>query len=259
MSARAGSCARCATRCSSSTSTNLPRSTSIVPKISGPSDAITSRSMSHPLRRIACLTLAAALAFSSADAQRGQRTITRPIPTMAGRSPVYAPNGVAATSQPLATSAAVNVLQSGGNAIDAAVTAAAVLAVVEPMMTGIGGDMFAIVWSAKDKKLYGLNASGRAGSLETREELIKRGRTRAPQRGPEAVTVPGALAGWQTLIQKFGTRTLAQDLQPAIQYAENGYPITPVIASDWRIGNILGRDGGAAKTFLLDGTRSPSP
>ncbi|HEY6218586.1 MAG TPA: gamma-glutamyltransferase family protein, partial [Gemmatimonadaceae bacterium] len=124
-------------------------------------------------------------------------------------------------------------------------------------------DMFAIVWSAKDKKLYGLNASGRAGSLETREELLKRGRTRAPQRGPEAVTVPGALAGWQTLIQKFGTRTLAQDLQPAIAYADGGYPVTPVIAGDWAVGSngagggILARDSGAAKTFLLDGTRLP--
>src|SRR6185437_673992 len=97
-----------------------------------------------------------------------QRPVVRP-PTMAGRSPVYAPNGMAATSQPLATSAAVSVLQSGGNAV---VAAAAVLAVVEPMMTGLGGDMFAIVWSAKDKRLYALNASGRAGSLMTREELL---------------------------------------------------------------------------------------
>ena len=94
--------------------------------------------------------------------------------TVAGRSPVYAPNGVAATSQPLATTAAINVLQHGGNAIDAAVTAAAVLSVVEPMMTGIGGDMFALVWVAKEHRLVALNASGRAGALMTREELVKR-------------------------------------------------------------------------------------
>jgi gamma-glutamyltranspeptidase / glutathione hydrolase len=200
------------------------------------------------------------IAFSPGQAQRGgmPRVVTRPPQTMAGRSPVYAQNGVAATSQPLATSAAVAVLQSGGNAIDAAVTAAAVLAVVEPMMTGIGGDMFAIVWSAKDKRLYGLNASGRAGSLMTRDELLKRGRTRAPARGPESVTVPGALAGWQMLLAKFGTRTLAQSLQPAIQYADGGFPVTPVIASDWRIGNLLQRDSGAAHTFLLDGTKYPN-
>jgi gamma-glutamyltranspeptidase / glutathione hydrolase len=210
--------------------------------------------------RVVVATACCVIAFSPIEAQRGgtPRVVTRPAQTMAGRSPVYAPNGVAATSQPLATSAAVAVLQSGGNAIDAAVTAAAVLAVVEPMMTGIGGDMFAIVWSAKDKKLYGLNASGRAGSLMTRDELLRRGRTRAPARGPESVTVPGALAGWQMLLAKFGTRTLAQSLQPAIQYADGGFPVTPVIASDWRIGNLLQRDSGAAHTFLLDGTKYPA-
>src|SRR4051812_45522295 len=154
------------------------------------------------------------------------------IPTMAGRSPVYAPNGVAATSQPLATTAAINVLQNGGNAIDAAVTAAAVLGVVEPMMTGVGGDMFAIIWSAKEKKLVALNASGRAGSLMTREELVRRGRTRIP-RGIETVTVPGALAGWDALLKKYGTITLAQALEPAIGYAENGFVVTPVISGDW--------------------------
>jgi gamma-glutamyltranspeptidase/glutathione hydrolase len=205
--------------------------------------------------------LLSALAISGVGAQgRGgngaaQRPLVRP-PTMAGRSPVYAPNGVAATSQPLATQAALNVLQNGGNAVDAAVTAAAVLTVVEPMMVGIGGDMFAIIWSAKDKKLYGLNASGRAGSLMTREELVKRGRTRI-QRGPESVTVPGALAGWQMLLKRFGTMSLAKTLDPAIGYADNGFPVTPVIAGDWTSGNILPRDPGAAATFLLDGSRYP--
>ncbi len=104
-------------------------------------------------------------------------------PSLAGRSPVYAPNGMIATSQPLASAAGIAVLQRGGNAIDAAVTAAAVLSVTEPMMTGIGGDMFALIWLAKEKKLVALNASGRAGSLMTREELVKRGRTRNIPRG----------------------------------------------------------------------------
>jgi gamma-glutamyltranspeptidase / glutathione hydrolase len=195
--------------------------------------------------------LAAAFATTVA-AQQAPRNVPRP-PTMAGKSAVYAPNGIAATSQPLATSAAIRVMQEGGNAIDAAVTAAAVLTVVEPMMTGIGGDMFAIVWSAKDKKLYALNASGRAGSLMTREELIKRQRTRGPARGPEAVTVPGALAGWQALLNRFGTMKLAQVLEPAIGYAENGFPVTPVIAQDWMEGSIVQRDSGARVTFLVDG------
>src|SRR3954470_22514461 len=169
--------------------------------------------------------------------------------TMAGRSPVYAPNGVAATSQPLATTAALNVLQHGGNAIDAAVTAAAVLCVVEPMMVSIGGDMFALMWSAKEKKLVALNSSGRAGSLMTRDELVKRGRTRIP-RGIETVTVPGALAGWDALLKKYGTITLAQALEPAIGYAENGFVVTPVISGDWAgQRTILLRDEGAKATF----------
>src|SRR5882672_9279062 len=108
-------------------------------------------------------------------------------PALAGRSPVYAPHGVIATSQPLASAAGLAVLQRGGNAIDAAVTAAAVLALVEPHMTGIGGDMFALVWSAKEKKLIALNASGRAGAGMTRAELIRRGRTSVPADGAEAI------------------------------------------------------------------------
>ena len=195
-----------------------------------------------PVRSLVLLALAAAPSVSVAQQRMA---------TMAGRSPVYAPNGVAATSQPLATTAAINVLQHGGNAIDAAVTAAAVLAVVEPMMTGIGGDMFAIVWSAKEKKLVALNASGRAGSLMTREELVKRGRTNVP-RSAESVTVPGALAGWDALLKKYGTISLAQAVEPAIGYAENGFPVTPVIAGDWDQ-PILNRDEGAKATFLING------
>ena len=180
------------------------------------------------------------------------------VPTMAGRSPVYAPNGVAATSQPLATSAAIRVLQNGGNAIDAAVTAAAVLSVVEPMMTGPGGDMFALIWSAKEKHLVALNASGRAGSLMTREELVRRGRTHIV-RGAESVTVPGALAGWDMLLKKYGTITLAQAVQPAIGYAENGFPVTPVISGDWAPEQkLLAADEGGRTTFLIDG-HTPKP
>ncbi len=175
-------------------------------------------------------------------------------PTMAGRSAVYAPNGMAATSQPLATSAALAVLQRGGNAVDAAVAAAAVLSVVEPMMTGIGGDMFVIMWSAKEKRLIGLNASGRAGSLMTRDELVHRGHERMPNRGAETITVPGALAGWQTLLKKYGTLTLGQAIEPAIKYAEDGFPVTPVIAGDWAGSrNKLAADTGARATFLIAG------
>jgi gamma-glutamyltranspeptidase/glutathione hydrolase len=194
---------------------------------------------------VAALASATMLTPNMAAAQRQQ--------TVAGKSPVYAPNGVAATSQPLATTAAIRVLQEGGNAVDASVAAAAVLSVVEPMMTGIGGDMFAIVWLAKEKRLVALNASGRAGSLMTREELIRRGRRTSIPRGIETVTVPGALAGWQALLDKYGTRSLAAVLEPAIGYAEHGFVVTPVIAEDWAgSANILRRDPGARATFLRD-------
>ena len=174
-----------------------------------------------------------------------------PEPTMARRSTVYAPNAAIATSQPLATSAGLAVLLQGGNAIDAAVTAAAVLNVTEPHMTGMGGDMFAIVWSARDQRLYGLHANGRAGSLMTREELVRRGRESVPNRGPEAVTVPGALSGWVALLERFGSLSLGDALAPAIRIAEEGFPVTPIIAEDWaqQVG-VLRRDPGAAATYL---------
>jgi len=178
--------------------------------------------------------------------------------TMAHRSTVYAPHGMIATSQPLATAAGLAVLERGGNAIDAAVTAAAVLNVAEPMMTGIGGDMFAIVWSAKDRKLYGLNSSGRAGRLMSRDAVLARGHRTMPTESVEDVTVPGALAGWQALLQRFGTITLSQALVPAIEYAEHGFPVTPIIARDWAAEAArLARDDGARATFLVDGTRAP--
>src|SRR5262245_44355021 len=177
--------------------------------------------------------------------------------SLAGRSTVYAPRGIIATSQPLASAAGLEVLQKGGNAIDAAVTAAAVLAVVEPHMTSMGGDLFAMVWSAKDRNLYGLNASGRAGSLMTRETLVKRGRTEILQ-GAEAITVPGALSGWAALLDKHGTLSIAQALAPAIRIADEGFPVSPIIAGNWGgLVDLLARDAGATSTFLLDGRRAP--
>ena len=178
--------------------------------------------------------------------------------TLARRSTVYAPRGAIATSQPLATAAGLQVLQMGGNAIDAAVTAAAVLAVVEPYMTGIGGDLFAMVWSAQENRLLGLNASGRSGTLMTREALVSRGRTSVQARSAEAITVPGALSGWAELLDAFGTLTLAEALQPAIRLAEEGFPVSPVIASDWaQFASLLSRDPGARETFLRDGAAAP--
>jgi gamma-glutamyltranspeptidase/glutathione hydrolase len=122
------------------------------------------------------------------------------------------------------------------------------------MMTGVGGDMFAMVWLAKEHRLVALNASGRAGARMTREELLRRGRARMPSRGIETVTVPGALAGWAELLAKHGTISLARAVEPATRYAEEGFPVTPVIARDWAGQQaLLGRDSGARATFLIDG------
>lgn len=200
------------------------------------------------------VTLLVLLATTSvAAAARCQRPST-----MAHRSTVYAPHGMIATSQPLATAAGLAVLQRGGNAIDAAVTAAAVLNVVEPMMTGIGGDMFALVWVAKERRLVALNASGPAGALMTRDALLARGHRTMPEETIEDVTVPGALSGWEALLTRYGTLTLAQALQPAIGYAEDGFPVTPIIARDWADQAAkLAKDAGARTTFLVDGTRAP--
>ena len=177
--------------------------------------------------------------------------------TLAGRSVVYAPHAMVATSQPLASAAGLEVLRHGGNAIDAAVTAAAVLSVTEPHMTGIGGDMFALVWLAREGKLVALNASGRAGSLMTRETLVARGFKSGSQQGVMSITVPGALAGWDRLVRTYGKRSLADALAPAIGYARNGFPVSPIIAAQWAAQtDLLRRDPGATSTFLPGG-RAP--
>ncbi|MDH3222334.1 MAG: gamma-glutamyltransferase [Gemmatimonadota bacterium] len=178
--------------------------------------------------------------------------------TMAARSTVYAPRNAAATSQPLATSAALEVMNNGGNAIDAAVAAAAVLGVVEPHMTGMGGDMFAIVWLAETQELIGLDASGRSGSGMSAAAIRSRGHDRVPGSGPEAVTVPGAVSGWYGLVGNWGNLSFAQVLEPAIRIAEEGFPVTPIIARQWAATTEkLGRDEGARATYLLEGRRAP--
>jgi gamma-glutamyltranspeptidase / glutathione hydrolase len=197
----------------------------------------------------------ASLGLLSALFALAPRSVTAQVaPSMAGRSTVYAPRGAAATSQPLASTAALEIMQRGGNAIDAAVAAAAVLNVVEPHMTGMGGDMFAILWSADEQRLVGLDASGRAGSLISPEVLLERGFERMPDSGPEAVTVPGALSGWVALLERYGTLSLAEALAPAIRIAEEGYPVTPIIARQWRAqSEKLRENSGASATYLIDG------
>ncbi|MFN0177428.1 MAG: gamma-glutamyltransferase [Gemmatimonadales bacterium] len=206
------------------------------------------------LGRTVALLLGGSMFLSQVPPANGQPRA----PSMAGRSTMYAPRGAIATSHPLATTAGLTVLERGGNAIDAAVTAAAVLNVVEPMMTGAGGDLFALYWLAKEKRLVGLNGSGRSGSLISRDLLLKRGHKAMPTSGAESITVPGALAAWQDLLAAHGTITLADALAPAIRLAEEGFPLTPIIAGDWAsTGEVLEKDEGGRATYLIDGTRYP--
>ena len=148
----------------------------------------------------------------------------------ASRSEVLASNGMAATSHPLATQTAISVLKNGGNAIDAAIAANAVLGLVEPTGCGVGGDLFAIVWSADDKRLYGLNSSGPAPIKISIKEITNKGLDAIPPYGPLPVTVPGAVAGWVELHKKFGLMDFNLLFKNAIEYAEKGFPLTEVVA-----------------------------
>ena len=154
-------------------------------------------------------------------------------PRQKTRSSVMARHGMAATSQPLATAAAIRVLQQGGNAVDAVIAANAVLGVVEPMSCGLGGDLFAIVWDAKTGKLYGLNASGRAPYAATLERYQSLGLKQIPTHGPLSWSVPGCVDGWDQLRQRFGTKPWGEVLGLAIAYAEEGFPVSEIIAADW--------------------------
>jgi gamma-glutamyltranspeptidase/glutathione hydrolase len=175
-------------------------------------------------------------------AVRGVRAEGWPAQT---RSEVMAQHGMVVTSQPLAAEAGLQILRQGGNAIDAAVATAAVLSVVEPMMVGVAGDLFAVIYVAKEGKVYALNASGTAPTGATLERLNKLGYRADPKNwGPSSgmpmygilpVTVPGTVWGWQAVLQRFGTLTFKEVLEPAAQYAQNGFPVSERIASDWRL------------------------
>jgi gamma-glutamyltranspeptidase/glutathione hydrolase len=189
----------------------------------------------------------------------GQSPGDRPAPNpRSTRSVVLARNGIIATSQPLASAAGLRVMQQGGNAIDAAVTAAAVLSVVEPTMNGIGGDLFAIVYDAKTKSVRALNASGRAPAAATLDEFRRRKLQSIPYRGELSVSVPGVVDGWNELLSKYGTITLARALEPAIGYAKDGFAVSEIIAHQWKeVEDTLSRDPAAASTFLVKG-RAPA-
>jgi gamma-glutamyltranspeptidase/glutathione hydrolase len=168
-----------------------------------------------------------------------------------GRSMVISRGGIVAAESPLAAQAGVRVLESGGNAVDAAIATNAMMGVVEPMMNGIGGDLFAIVYDAKANKLYGLNASGWAPRGLTIEFLRKQGIREMPQQGVHTITVPGAVDGWHALAEKFGRKKLSEDLAAAIRTAEDGFPVPEWTAAYWAGEvDLLRSDEAASKTYL---------
>jgi len=174
--------------------------------------------------------------------------------SFATRSEVIARNGMAATSQPLATMTAVEILRRGGSAVDAAIAANAVLGVAEPTGCGIGGDLFAIVWDAKSGQLHGLNGSGRSPRSLPAEEFRRRGLTKIPSFGVLPISVPGCVDGWFELHGRFGRLPKSEVLEPAIRYAREGIPVSEVIADGWRSGETVFRDQpGFAETFLVAG------
>lgn len=167
---------------------------------------------------------------------------------------VITTHGAVGASQTLAAAAGARILEDGGNAVDAAIAANAVMGLVEPESNGIGGDLFALIYIAKDDKLYALNASGWSPKAMTRQALLARGHATMPETGIDSITVPGAVAGWQAMRDRFGTLPFSRILAPAIRYATDGFPVTELIAADWR--NSVSKLSGQAhakQLYLPDG------
>jgi|SRR5579872_705723 len=199
------------------------------------------------------LILLAVTAFAQDD------NTTTPSGRDQARSMVMTKFGIVSTSQTLASQAGAKVLEQGGNAMDAAIAANATLGVVEPAMNGMGGDLFAIIYEAKTGKIYGLNSSGWTPAALTLDLLKQRGITDAAKLGVHRVTVPGAVAGWQALHDKFGTMGFDKLLAPAIYWAENGYPVTELIGQEWGASTKrLATEPGFKETYMPGG-RAPAP
>ncbi|HET7006186.1 MAG TPA: gamma-glutamyltransferase [Candidatus Binatia bacterium] len=176
---------------------------------------------------------------------------------MAKEFSTVAKNGMVASSQPLATLAGVEILMNGGNAIDAAIATAAVLGVVEPSSIGIGSDAFCLFYSAKDKSIKGLDASGRSPYATTLDFCRRSGFEEMPQRGIHSVTVPGAVHGWATLLKSHGRKSLSDVLQAAIRHADEGFPVAELTAEQWKESQArLTADEGGANNYLING-RAP--
>ncbi len=159
-------------------------------------------------------------------------------------------DAMVATSHPVAVDAAAEVLRTGGSAVDACVTAAAVLGVVDPMSAGLGGDCFALVWDARRRELHGFNGSGRAPAAASLQDLRRRGLPHVPERGLLPVTVPGAVDAWAQLLTRYGRRTLGHSLEPAIRAARDGFSVSPVVGRDWAAAAGLLRGGLGTEVYL---------
>ncbi len=215
-----------------------------------------SRVMSRPsLVALAPTALAVVLAAFATPASAADRVTGKPFAT---RSEVYAPHAMAATSHPLATQIALETMRAGGSAVDAAIAADAALGLMEPTGSGIGGDLFAIVWDPKTKRLYGYNGSGRSPKALTLAEFQRHGLTDIPAQGPLPVSVPGCVDGWFALHDRFGKRSMADNLSPTIRYAREGHPVAETIAYYWgRSVPGLSKWPGFAEQFTVDGKRGP--
>ncbi len=179
-------------------------------------------------------------------------------PNFETRSMVLAQHGMACTSQPLATQIAIDILKKGGTAVDAAIAADAALGLMEPTGSGMGGDLFAIVWDAKTQKLYGLNSSGPSPKSLTLDWFHKHGYKFIPPTGPLPVSVPGCVDGWNELHKRFGKLPIKEILQPAINYAREGYPVTELIAYYWKLNaRVLKKFPGYVKVYMPGG-KAPS-
>ena len=209
-------------------------------------------------RRLAALIVLLPTLFLGLGTQRAEAQDNAGFQYETLRSPAMGLRGVVATSQPLAANAGLDILKAGGNAIDAAVATAAVLTLVEPNSTSIGGDAFIMIYIAEEDKLVGINASGRAPYSMTLDalntKLDKHGMDRI--RGIYSVSVPGAVDGWFEVLERYGTMTMAEVLEPAIYYAENGFPVSPIIAGAW-LGLEGNQEPSTRASLLLDGGRAP--
>jgi gamma-glutamyltranspeptidase/glutathione hydrolase len=202
-------------------------------------------------------TLLVTLAGQSADERPpGQRLV--PAPYRSGRSVVMASQGMVATSHPLAAQVGLEILRKGGNAIDAAIATNAAIGLMQPMSCGIGGDLYAIVWEAKTQKMFGLNASGRSPYRAGRAFFAQKKLKEIPTKGPLSWSVPGCVDGWAELNKRFGSMSLADVLAPSIAHAEQGFPVTEIIARGWKNSvKLLKAQPDAARTYLPEG-RAPA-